>query len=151
VFFVVHVIKEGTVSELSTDELRLEECERLHASLRPRIPNNSYIRNMLGSPTLTLMATLCASTMPHASTVSNASAKIVLASIAVETVVVVEPVVSAENAERLGGRSKDHQFPVGIGRESRPRAPDCRLVQKAELGAMFKPVKPVRRANLAVI
>jgi hypothetical protein len=37
-----------------------------------------------------------ASTMSHAVAVTNASAEIVLATIAVETVVVVEPVVSAE-------------------------------------------------------
>jgi len=41
----------------------------------------------------------CAPTMSHAVAVTNASAEIVLATIAVETVVVVEPIVSAEMAK----------------------------------------------------
>ncbi|MDB5783653.1 MAG: hypothetical protein JWQ50_3568 [Caballeronia mineralivorans] len=122
VFFVAYVVKEGTVSELSSDEFASRRMRALARKFEGASPNNSDIRICL--PTLTRMATPCACT------VVNALAKIVLATIAVETVIVVDPVVSRGNAECLGGQSKAHQFPTGIRRESRPRAPDCRLVQK---------------------
>jgi hypothetical protein len=61
------------------------------------------------------MATPCASTVSHASTVTNASAKIVIATIAVETVVVVESIVS-RSKKREGMRAAgglDSYFTVG--------------------------------------
>jgi hypothetical protein len=127
VFFVAYVVKEGSVSELSRDAFA---SGRMRAIARKFEAANFEITRI---------------THMFAYFNSNGHA------LRLHRVPCLHRVLSAENAERLGGRSKDHQFPVGIGRESRPRAPDCRLVQKAELGAMFKPVKPVRRANLAVI
>jgi hypothetical protein len=48
VFFVAYVVKEGMFPSFLATHLHLAECERLHASLRPRIPvNPDYIARLL--------------------------------------------------------------------------------------------------------
>src|ERR1700680_1501285 len=72
--------------------LHLAECERLHASLRPRIPVNSDILHAYFNSNGHALRLHGA---PRAA-VAVASVKIVLGTVAVETVIVMEPVVSAE-------------------------------------------------------